>query len=148
MTGRSVKDLLPILTSIKSYYEDEEIRENDAIAKEMGKMYADCRRKATESNINVGDTVFTKNQMAGGKLEPNFSPMQYTVISRKGNDVTIRSNEGVDYRRCITHLKKWQGDGESGEAATEETVELPEGEREQMEAKRSRRETKLPLRYQ
>lgn len=108
MTGRQVKDLLPM--SVGRYSTcDDEIREQDAEAKEKGKIDADKRRNATKSNIQVGDVVFARN-FSMGKLEPNFSPVQFKVIEKNGEDVKIRSSEGVIYRRCCTHLKKWHGE--------------------------------------
>jgi transposase InsO family protein len=111
MMGRPVKDLLPSLMS-KYDQEDDELRIKDAVAKAKGKEDADRRRRATESNVQEGDTVFAKNQAPGGKLTPNFVPTPMTVIKRSGNDVVVRSNEGVNYRRCVTHLKKFEGSDE------------------------------------
>lgn len=112
MTGRPVKDLLPTLM-INETPDDDNIRESDALAKEKGRVWSDAHRKAKSSAIQVGDTVFAKNQMPGGKLEPNFSPVPYTVETIEGIDATIRNSEGVEYRRCVTHLKKWAGTRDS-----------------------------------
>lgn len=107
MTARPVKDLLPLPVG-KPRDDDDEVRENDAISKAKGKAYADARRNAAKSIIEIGDTVFVKSQ-AMGKLESRFSPIPHLVTKRSGNDVEIQNKDGVKYRRCVTHLKKWQG---------------------------------------
>lgn len=80
MTGRPVKDLLPSFKHNK-FEGEEEVHERDAILKLKGKLYSDKRRHATDSE-------------------------QYKVMEINGADVSIRSDDGVIYRRNISHLKK------------------------------------------
>lgn len=143
MTGRPVKDCLPELISNRPSIEDEELRERDAIAKQKGKQDADKRRRATQSSIEPGDLVLVKNQMKSGKLEPTFSPLPCEVVSRKGNEVIIRSSAGVEYRRCVTHLKKWRGDKNDNDEACQEESEAVT----QATENRPRRAVGKPLRY-
>lgn len=151
MTGRPIKDLLPMpFGGDTRAQEEDEIRERDASLKAKGKADADGRRRATKSDIQIGDTVFMRNHTMG-KLEPTFSPVPFVVKSREGSDVTIRGQEGVEYRRCVTHLKKWQGKRSSPTEAEE--VELDEadkvgsGEAEEVVIKRPRRAAKKPTRF-
>ncbi|XP_055634193.1 uncharacterized protein K02A2.6-like [Toxorhynchites rutilus septentrionalis] len=106
LTGRPVKDLLPSLRTEPYWNRDEETRDKDIIRKMQGKLYADKRRHARTSEIVVGDTVMIKNYEIG-KLETAFRPEKYTVIKKSGSDVVVLSEDGVKYRRPITHLKKY-----------------------------------------
>lgn len=106
LTGRPIKDLLPSLRTDPTWYRDEAVREKDAVAKLKGKIYADHRRHAKTSEIKEGDIVVLKNYEPG-KLEPKFKLDRFTVIRKTGNDTIVRNQEGVTYRRCVTHLKKW-----------------------------------------
>ncbi|XP_039446685.1 uncharacterized protein K02A2.6-like [Culex pipiens pallens] len=106
LLGRPVKDLLPSLRTEPGSYRDEGVRDMDAMKKAKGKLYADKHRHAKPSDIKVGDSVMVKNYDSG-KLEPNFRSERFTVIKRSENDVVIESENGVRYRRCVTHLRKW-----------------------------------------
>ncbi|XP_062541582.1 uncharacterized protein K02A2.6-like [Armigeres subalbatus] len=105
MFGRKIRCKLPVIPPM--ILEDGEIRDRDRILKEKGKVYADNRRKARESDIDVGDHVLAKRMKKNNKLEADFSPEEFEVIRKVGGDTTIRSREsGKEYRRVVTHLKK------------------------------------------
>lgn len=106
LTGRPVKDLLPSLRTEPALRQEEGVKDTDAMKKMRGKIYADKRRRAKESDIEVGDSVMLKNN-EHGKLEPNFRVERFTVIKKNGNDVIVTNQSGVTYRRSVTHLKKW-----------------------------------------
>lgn len=106
LTGRPVKDLLPSLRTEPGSHRDEGVRDTDAIKKTKRKLYADVQRHAKPSNIEVGDSVMLKNYDSG-KLEPKFRLERFTVVQRTGSDVIVENEEGVRYRRCVTHLRKW-----------------------------------------
>ncbi|XP_062557693.1 uncharacterized protein K02A2.6-like [Armigeres subalbatus] len=106
LTGGPVKDLLPSLRTETHWRQDEETRDKDAIKKMQGKAYADHRRHAKPSDIEVGDDVLLKNYETG-KLEPKFKLDKFKVIKRTGNDVVVTNEEGVMYRRPVSHLRKW-----------------------------------------
>ncbi|XP_062538003.1 uncharacterized protein K02A2.6-like [Armigeres subalbatus] len=106
LTGRPVKDLLPSLRTDPYFSRDEHTKENDAIKKMQGKLYADRRRNAKESEIAIGDIVMMRSYESG-KLEPNFKMEKFTVLDRSGSDTTIVNKDGVKYRRPVAHLKKW-----------------------------------------
>ena len=106
LTGRPVKDLLPSLRTDPHWNRDEDTRERDAMKKIQGKLYADHRRHAKESEITPGDIVMLKS-CESGKLEPSFKVEKFTVLERTGNDTIIVNGEGVKYRRPVAHLKKW-----------------------------------------
>ncbi|XP_062556894.1 uncharacterized protein K02A2.6-like [Armigeres subalbatus] len=106
LMGRPIKCLFPSLRTEPGLHRDESIRDTDAIKKCKGKLYADERRHAKPSSIEVGDSVMLKKYDCG-KLEPNFLLERFTVVQRTGNDVIVENAEGVQYRRCVTHLRKW-----------------------------------------
>lgn len=103
LMGRPVKDLLPSLRTDANWNREESVRENDAIKKLQGKLYADSRRHAKASDINVGDVVMLKNYETG-KLEPKFRLEKFTVLKKTGNDTVVVNEDGVMYRRSVTHL--------------------------------------------
>lgn len=106
LTGRPVKDLLPSLRNDSYWQRDDEIRDNDAIRKMKGKLYADQRRRAKPSEIEVGDNVMLRNYETG-KLEARFKLDKFTVVKKNGSDVIVTNEEGILYRRPVSHLKKW-----------------------------------------
>ncbi|XP_055589748.1 uncharacterized protein K02A2.6-like [Uranotaenia lowii] len=105
MTGRPIKDLLPSIRTDPYLYREEAVRERDAVEKLKGKKYADSRRHATPSDIKVNDTVIVRS-FDNGKLEPKFKLERFRVDRRAGSDCRITNDEGVSYRRSVTHLRK------------------------------------------
>ena len=41
------------------------------------------------------------------KFSTQFKPQPYTVLNKTGNSVLVQSDQGVKYRRNVTHLKKF-----------------------------------------
>lgn len=106
LTGRPVKDLLPCLRTDPHWLRDAEVRDRDAIKKMQGKLYADERRQAKPSEIDVGDSVMLRN-FETGKLEPKFRLEKFTVLKKSGGNTIVTNKEGVMYRRSVTHLRKY-----------------------------------------
>lgn len=105
MFGRTIVDKLPHMK--ESVIIDEELNDRDRIQKEKGKKYADTRRHAQESTIEVGDIVWLKQMTKANKLSPTFDPIDYKVISRTGSELLVENvSTGVQYRRHITHVKR------------------------------------------
>ncbi|XP_040158410.1 uncharacterized protein K02A2.6-like isoform X2 [Anopheles arabiensis] len=71
LTNRPVKDLLPSLRTEPFWNRDEATKDEDAIKKQKGKIYADNRRHARPSNIVIGDKVLIKNYEPD-KCAPKF----------------------------------------------------------------------------
>jgi hypothetical protein len=102
--GRKIRTRIPeMLDSIK----DLEIRDRDAEQKGKSKLYADLRRHAMSSDIQLGDSVLIKNEHVQNKLDTPFIPEPYEVIARKGSQVTVESPQGVRYDRNTSHVKKY-----------------------------------------
>ena len=72
-------------------------------------MYTDARRNAQENDIQEGDLVLMK-QKKTDKLSTNFNPNPMKIVSKGRNGVLVASPEGVQYRRNVTHLKKFIGE--------------------------------------
>ncbi|XP_062537803.1 uncharacterized protein K02A2.6-like [Armigeres subalbatus] len=96
----------------------EDVRENDAFAKLNSKKYADQHRGARESDIAVGDKVVVAT-FQRNKTDPTFSKERYTVLTREGAKVVIRSESGVQLARNVQDVKRdtraSEGRQESGE---------------------------------
>ncbi|XP_058447481.1 uncharacterized protein K02A2.6-like [Malaya genurostris] len=106
LTGRPVKDLLPSLRTDPHWLRDADVREKDAMRKMRAKLYTDDRRQAKSSDIKEGDMVMLRNYETG-KLEPKFRLEKFKVVKKTGNDTIVANEEGVMYRRSVTHLRKY-----------------------------------------
>lgn len=105
MFGRRTRSKLPQIP--REIHVDEEVRDHDCQQKEKGRLYADRKRRARESDISVGDQVLVKRFRKDNKLSTDFSPEEHIVSRRSGADVTLRSmTSGKECRRNIAHLKK------------------------------------------
>jgi hypothetical protein len=74
--------------------------------KEKGRLFADTRLGAKDSDIHSGDKVLVK-QDRENKMSTRFNPSPFKVVERNGNSVVVESDQGVWYRRNVTHLKKF-----------------------------------------
>ncbi|XP_055522701.1 uncharacterized protein K02A2.6-like [Wyeomyia smithii] len=82
-----------------------DVREIDAEATLVSKKYADTTRGAKTSDIRVGDEVLIAQQCKS-KTDPTFSAERYTVITRQGGKVVVRSDNGVQYARNVQDVRK------------------------------------------
>ena len=71
------------------------------------KIHADNKRCAATSPVRSGDLVLLKNTKTSGKLSANFESEPYTVQTNEGSEVTVRSKEGVEYRRNSSFVKPY-----------------------------------------
>lgn len=157
MTGRPIKDLLPSLRTDPTWNREEGVREEDAVKKLKGKLYADRRRHAKPSEIKVGDAVLLRNYETG-KLEPKFRLEKFVVIRKTGSDTVVKNDEGLMYRRSVTDLRKYPSGDDSDEDSAQEEVEgetetskrkakTTEASSDGIPAKRPARNKKVPERY-
>jgi hypothetical protein len=89
MFGRKIKIALPQIS-----YNDKpniDIRQADADSKTKMKNYADRRRNAKESYIEIGDSVLLKKE-GKGKSDPPFDPEPFLVTQRLGSMITPKRN--------------------------------------------------------
>ena len=89
--------------------------------KEKGKVYADKRRNACESDIREGDTVLVK-QDRENKLSTPFAKTPVKVVSKNGNSVVVESGQGVRYQRNVTRVKKFVESNTSGKPVLDHTI--------------------------
>ena len=89
------------------------------------KEHADNKRGATESPVAPEDLVLLKNTKMSSKLEANFESEPYTVQTNEGSEVTVRSKEGVEYRRNSALVKRYNPPGELLETTEDISQETP-----------------------
>ena len=86
--------------------DDQEVCDRDNEAKEKGKLYADEKPCARESDVKEGDKVLLR-QDRKNKLTPTFRPEPYHVLDKTGNSVMVESPDSVQYKWNSTHVKKF-----------------------------------------
>ena len=99
---------------------NEEIRDRDWARKLTQTDYVDTKRHAVESQVEVGDQVLLRNTKIN-KLSPNYDPSPCEVIDRKRGEVTLRKKDGVEVKRNVSFVKKYQ---ENGTTESESVVSL------------------------
>ena len=85
---------------------------NDAHAKSMMKQYADHRKRAVKTNINIGNTVLLRNDKKCEKSSTPFHTTPYEVINTKGNRVTCQAGgrkvtrTSIWFRKLVTRERR------------------------------------------
>ncbi|XP_055522682.1 uncharacterized protein K02A2.6-like [Wyeomyia smithii] len=124
MFGHKIRTKLPHLP--KFCANDEETRDRDRIQKEKGKKNSDRKRRARESDLQVGDRVLTKRMKRDNKLSTEFINEEFIIMTKQGSDVTIKSLwSGKKYRSNTAYLKKLECSNEDG---TSENTMFPQAE--------------------
>ncbi|XP_044753909.1 uncharacterized protein K02A2.6-like [Coccinella septempunctata] len=106
MFNRTIRDKIPSMADLVVEPVDEEARDNDMVNKQKGKEMEDSSRRAKIIEIKQGDKVLAKNMIIPNKLIPRFNNEEFTVVERKGNEVTLSSEDGQIVKRHVSHLKK------------------------------------------
>ena len=119
MFGREMRSKLPELRR-EAPITNEEIRDRDWARKLTQKDYVDTKRHAVESQVEVGDQVLLRNTKIN-KLSPNYDPSPCEVIDRNRGEVTLRKKDGVEVKRNVSFVKKYQ---ENGTTESESVVPL------------------------
>ena len=83
---------------------DQGVRDRDTQRKQSGKDYADKRFHARDRNVREGDTVLLEKTKEN-KLSSCYEKEPYEVMSRYGDQVILRSPQGVQYKRNLQHIK-------------------------------------------
>ena len=92
------------LPHLQEFSIEDEVRDRDSERKEKGKVYADCQRNERESEIR-GDKVLLRQEKEK-KLSTPYKQSPFTVIQKNGNSVLVEA-DGVQYRRNVTHVRKY-----------------------------------------
>lgn len=148
MQGREIRSKLPELRSEKDI-QYEAIRDSDWEKKISGKIYADSKRGARDSLITTGAEVFLKNTKETGKLAPNFEKEPYTVKSKEGNELTVVSKEGVEYKRNSSFVKPVESDDKNTNQDNTKDSKILLSPRKEISPspRRTARTTKLPEKF-
>ena len=118
--NREIRSKIPELR--RSKYTDSEARDKDAEKKQSRADYADEKRRAQESGIELGDHVLLK-QKKENKLSTTFEDVPYKVSRKYGNEVVVTSPEGANLRRNVTEVKKYLREADAtDEQAAEDGV--------------------------
>ena len=102
--NRQIKVKLPQVVAVPDQNKDQILRQKDDQAKKKMKQYADMKRKAKDSTIQVGDTVLLR-QRKDSKFTSKFDPLPFKVVHKKGTMVTANKN-GKFITRNTSMFKK------------------------------------------
>ena len=102
--NRQIKVKLPQVVAVPDQNKDQILRQKDDQAKKKMKQYADMKRKAKDSTIQVGDTVLVR-QRKDSKFTSKFDPRPFKVVRKKGTMVTANRN-GKFITRNTSMFKK------------------------------------------
>ena len=106
--------------------EDREVIEKDSKSKQTMKKYSDENNKAQESSLKAGDIVLLR-QKKSNKLSTRFENKKYRILQKKGNSVTIKSQEGkvkVRISRAVKLFLEEKGEDMEGNADDREMDEI------------------------
>lgn len=107
LMGRQIRTKLPGIEEIWRAPTNLGINETDKLLKQRGKEREDERRRAKESDLQVGDTVIQKNQMISDKLTTTYDPSRFKVVDKHGPNVTICSQDNdKTFERNVAHLRR------------------------------------------
>jgi len=125
-TGKSPAELLfnrkirGKLPNLSEACKDQQVCDRDAEEKAKAKKYADDRRGAQYSKVNVGDTVLVQQEKVD-KFTTPFNPIPHQVVSKTGNQVTVESPTGAKYTRNTTHVERFNTNKTAGGTECEQT---------------------------
>ena len=117
--NRRIRGKLPDLTGYSR--EDTEVADRDAEMKGKSKLYADDRRNAKMSNVDLGDVVLVKQDKLN-KFSTTFKSDPHTVVKKSGNQVVVEAEDGTQYYRNTSHVKKYFGRPEPTEESRKDPV--------------------------
>ena len=119
--GRKIRTKLPELSDI---HVDQDVRNKESEQKSREKAYDDAKRKVRYSDVLPGDRVLVKQEKKT-KLSTPFNPNPYLVVSKDGNSLVVQSQDGAQYSRNTSHVKKLQ-QSETNEETQKPPVETNE----------------------
>lgn len=107
--GRNIRTKMPQLNTNHKTVDDTTVRDTDNERKQRSKHYVDQKRRAQLSDVEPGDTVILQHRRRK-KLSTRYADVPYQVVDRFGNQLTLRSTDGVHYKRNSSHVHKYQND--------------------------------------
>ena len=92
-------------------YVDEEIegsnqpaRDHDAERKQVNKDFTDKKHRTGDRDVRGGDTILLE-QRRENKLSPVHEKERYEFLAQYGDQVVLKSPQGVQYKRNLQHIK-------------------------------------------
>ena len=83
----------------------QQVRDRDSEKKQLTKHYADTRYHAKDRPIAVGDAVLLERKRVN-KLPPSCESQPYEVTACYGDQVVLKSPQGVEYKRNLQYIKR------------------------------------------
>lgn len=124
LMGRMVKSRLPTKRDLDvnkqqkpPHYAafDDEGRERDRNFKEKKKLKEDAKRRASASELKVGDTVYILNHDRRSKTDANFLSIKHEITSRSGGRLTLKSlidgSKKIRKTTCVKLVPPGEHDG-------------------------------------
>ena len=108
---------------------NEDARDKDAKMKQKGKEYGDDKRGARNSQLKVNDRVLLR-QKKSCKTTTTHEHDSYEIVNVNGSQVTVKSGEGVVYKRNSSHVRKFEEPSPQLEQETTDRVD-PENSKSQ-----------------
>ncbi|XP_058827498.1 uncharacterized protein K02A2.6-like [Topomyia yanbarensis] len=107
LQSRKLRYKLPQMDDLSSMPPSADFRDRDTQKKFEGKIREDARRGAKRHEIKIGDTVLMKNLHPKDKLSTNFLKEKFSVVDKKGSNITVQSEDNEKrYERNTSHLHK------------------------------------------
>lgn len=115
MFGRKIRTKLPQISLAAEDNIHEKAKLRDEHIKEKAKTYTDYKRKASVCELKEGDRVLLKYSIRNkaDKLSPRFEKDPYRVVSKYGNCIVLRSQDGRVVKRNVSHVKRYISSGDN-----------------------------------
>ncbi|PFX18927.1 Transposon Ty3-G Gag-Pol polyprotein [Stylophora pistillata] len=106
LLGRKLSTKLPEVTDLEESEDPgyQQARDRDSEKKQVGADHADKRHQAAEKCTGKGDFVLLEKRKEN-KFSPHYEKEPCQVIARHGDQVQLKSPQGVQYMRNIQHAK-------------------------------------------
>ena len=103
---RKLRDKLPQFTDRTAESDWQRlVRDRDAHRKLVDKQYADKRRRAADTDIQIGDLVLLQARKHN-KLSCNYEAEPVTVVAKEGNAIQVQTPDGIKMRN-VAHARKF-----------------------------------------
>ena len=103
---------------------DQGVHDWDTQRKQSNKDYVDKRFHARDRNVREGDIVLREKKKEN-KLLPCYEKEPYDVMTRYGDQVVLRSPQGVQYKRNLQHIKPFNMPDQKEQGASLQDAEPP-----------------------
>ena len=103
---------------------DQGVRDRDTQRKQSNKDYVDKKFHTRNREVREGDTVLLEKKKEN-KLSPSYEKEPYEVTSRYGDQVVLRSPQGVQYKRNLQHIKPFNMPDREDQRASLQDAEPP-----------------------